>query len=281
MTASLALPMPQSLAASASSSSAVALPLERRERDPRGGAAPGTGSFVDCPRLTQLSAMLKAVDAGDRIVKGRLELFSCSRRRLNMHQQQDVLRREPECLTNSPLGPLANDSAQILLANLRALMSLLFVDYDCSSLTPSDFERCTDKHAVVNTINHHLAAVVERVHIGFLAEFWKVVQEATELATCEIFAFRPTSGTFAPTDNSLMSFYYFFIDPRQSRILFIGSVTKSRGMVRGGVDSDSDVVLSQDASSTTSKGHGSSDGASTLQEGEFAFSDGSGDEMAD
>lgn len=242
----------------------------------------GAGSFIEIPQLTQLSAMLKAVDAGDRIIKGRLELFCCSRRRLTQHQQQDLQRRAPESLTDSPLGPLATDSAQILLANLRALMSLLFVDYDCTNLTPSDFERCTDKHSVVNTINHNLAAVVDRVHGGFLAEFWKVVQEAIDVASCDIYAFRPTSGTFEPTDNSLMSFYYFFIDVHRGRILFIGSVTKSRGSVRGGVDSDSDVVLSQDASSVTSKEVGSSEGVDSLQEGEFAFSDGSGEDgMAD
>ncbi|CAE8718006.1 unnamed protein product [Polarella glacialis] len=250
-----------------------------RPRAGSGGGGSSAGGFIENSQLTQLSAMLKAIDAGDRIIKGRLELFACSRRRLTQHQQQELERRAPRSLSDSPLGPLADDSSQILLANLRALMSLLFVDYDCTQLTPDDFERCLDKHTVVNTINHSLAAVVDRVHTGFLAEFWKVVQEAIDLVGCEVFAFKPTSGTFEPTDNSLMSFHYFFIDLHRGRILFIGSVTKSRGSARTGVDSDSDVMLSQDsASSVTSKGRGSSDMGSSLQEGEFAFSDGSGDE---
>mmetsp|Transcript_90398 Transcript_90398/g.292621 ORF Transcript_90398/g.292621 Transcript_90398/m.292621 type:complete len:264 (+) Transcript_90398:108-899(+) len=253
-----------------SASSAVTLaPGEPRER--------GAGNFVDHPQLTQLSAMLKAIDAGDRIIKGRLELFNCSRRRLTQHQQLDLERRSPNSLTDSPLGPLATDSAQMLLANLRAMMSLLFVDYDCTHLTPDDFERCPDKHTVVNTINHSFADVVDRLHVGFLAEFWQVVQEAIDVVGCEIYAFKPTSGTFGPTDNSLMSFHYFFIDCQRGRILFIGSVTKSRGSARGGVDSDSDVALSGESSSVTSNQQSSSDMGSSLR-GEFAFSDASGED---
>lgn len=232
------------------------------------------GNFVETPQLAQLSAMLKAIDAGDRIIKGRLELFCCSRRRLTQHQQLDIQRRAPDSVADSPLGPLVSDNAQILLGNLRVLMSLLFVDYDCTQLTPNDFERCSDKHGVVNEINHSLAAVVDRVHSGFLGEFWQVVQDSIDIHGCEIYAFRPASGTFEPTDNSLMSFHYFFVDLQRWRILFIGSVTKSRGSVRAGGDADSDVVLSD--SSVTSKEHSNSSSRS-LQEGEYAFSDGGSD----
>jgi len=232
----------------------------------------GAGSLVDHPQLTQLSAMLKAIDAGDRIIKGRLELFGCSRKSLTHKAQQDLQRRAPESLTDSPLGPLSTDSSQVLLANLRSLLSLLFVDYDCSTITPNDFERCPDKHVVVATINNSLAAVVDRVHAGFLAEFWRTVQEAIDVVNCDVFAFRPTSGTFGPADSSLMSFHYFFIDPLRGRILFIGCVTKSRGAAQGGVDSDSDVVLSNRSASDDSSRRGGDSDAS-LQEGEFAFSE--------
>lgn len=225
--------------------------------------------------------MLKAIDAGDRIIKGRLELFSCSRRRLTQRQQQELRRLAPSSLDQSPLGPMSTDSAQNLLANLVSLMSLLFVDYDCTSIIPLDFEKCLDKHTIVNTINHHLASVVDRVHSGFLSEFWQAVQGAIDVVNCEIYAFQPTSGSFEPTDNSLSAFHYFFIDVERGRILFIGSVTKSRGSVKGGLDSESDVALSQDSASIASKEHGSMTGSS-LQEGDYAFgSEGSDDPMND
>lgn len=236
------------------------------------------GQLVDHPRLTQLSAMLKAIDAGDRIIKGRLELFSCSRRNLSQKAQRELLRRSPESLTDSPLGPMSSEGSQILLANLRALLSMLFVDYDCSMIIPADFERCTDKHAVVATINNSLAAVVERVHSGFLRDFWQVIQETTDVVNCEIFAFKPTSDTFGPADNSLMSFHYFFVDPAKGRILFIGCITKSRGAAQRGADSDSDVMLSNRSSGASSRRGGDSDMGSSLQEGEFVFSEDSGDE---
>lgn len=245
------------------------------------------GTLIAHPHLTQLSARLKAIDAGDRIVKGRLELFACSRKGLTKKQQEELLRRAPDCIENSALGPLASEQAQMLLANLTSLMSLVFVDYDCSALSPADFERCTDKHAVVNTINFSLASVVDRVHSGFLGEFWQAVQEAIDLAGCEIFAFHPTNGTFEPTDNSLMSFHYFFIDAQCARILFIGSVTKSKAACfrgRGVDDSESDVPSDiQDSISNSSKQHSprTSSMESSAQEGEYCFSSEDGEDRMD
>jgi len=224
--------------------------------------------------------MLKAIDAGDRIVKGRLELFSCARRRrLTVRQQEDLRRREPQSLADSPLGPMEEDAAQNLLVNLVSLMSLLFVDYDCSSISPQDFELCTDKHIVVSMINHNLALVVDRVRSGFLTEFWQAVQDAIDVANCDIYAFKPSSGSFEPTDNSLMSFHYFWIDVQRGRILFIGSVTKSRGTIRGGLDSDSNISLSQE-DSANSKQQGSSMASSVQRDGgDYAcISDASGDD---
>mmetsp|Transcript_77736 Transcript_77736/g.219843 ORF Transcript_77736/g.219843 Transcript_77736/m.219843 type:complete len:266 (-) Transcript_77736:54-851(-) len=231
---------------------------------PKGAA----GSLLDSARLTQISAMLKAIDAGDRIIKGRVELFSCSRRRLSQNQQRELQARVPHSLADSALGPLSTEPAQLLLANLRALMSLLFPDYDCTGLTPDDFEHCPDKHTVVGTINHSLAAVVDRVHTGFLGEFWQVVQETIDLVNCEVYAFRPTAGTFEPTDSALMSSYYFFADVGKGRILFIGSVTKSRASVRNGLDSDSDAVLSSPmGSSVTSEDKEFSELGSNMHDG--------------
>mmetsp|Transcript_3538 Transcript_3538/g.5813 ORF Transcript_3538/g.5813 Transcript_3538/m.5813 type:complete len:255 (+) Transcript_3538:265-1029(+) len=241
-----------------------------------------TDRIVEHPQLSQLSAMLKAIDAGDRIIKGRLELFRCSSRALKRCQLEEIHRRCPETFADSPLGPLASDTAQNLLANLMSLMALLFVDYDCGSLTPLDFERCPDKHAVVNTINHSLASVVDRIHSGFLSEFWKHVQEAIDLAGCEVYALRPMSGTFEPADNSLMSFHYFFVDANRGYILFIGSITKNRASARGSADSESEVTISQDTASNSSKGGGGSSMGSSLQEGEYCFSEDSGsDRMLD
>lgn len=259
------------MSGTASSSAAIA-ELVAHERNAR----PGT--FIEHPQITQLGATLRAINAGDRIIKGRVELFACSRRRLNFDQQQDLQRRAPDSITDSPLGPMSLDSAQIILMNLRSFMSLLFVDYDCTSLSPNDFERCTDKLSVVNKINHSLVAVVDRMHSGYLSEFWQVVQNAIDLTTCDVYEFKPRSGTFEPADNSLMSFHFFFIDTLRERILFVGSMTKGRGTGMHGVDSDSDVVPSASGSEAMSKDAHSSDMGSSLQEGEYAFSENSADE---
>mmetsp|Transcript_33013 Transcript_33013/g.60515 ORF Transcript_33013/g.60515 Transcript_33013/m.60515 type:complete len:260 (+) Transcript_33013:97-876(+) len=241
-------------------------------------------SFITHPQLTQLNAVIKAVDAGDRIVKGRLELFSFSRKKPTRRQLEELERVEPTSFTDSPLGPLSSDLGQVLLSNLTSLMTLLFQDYDCSQITPGDFERCPDKALVANTINHNLASVVDRVHSGFLADLWQAVQDAIELRSCEILAFQP-KRSFEPLDKSLMSFHYFFVDLVKGRILFIGCATKSRNQVRHGPQGEfdeSDVSFSEDgAGSDSSKGRGvSSSAGSSLQEGEYCFEDSDADSNA-
>lgn len=233
-------------------------------------------SFVEHPQLARLQTALKSVDAGDRIVRGRLELFRYAQKRLSRRQQIDLEQRSPQSFSDSPLGPMSTDEPQCLLANLLGLMSQLFVDYDCTNLTPNDFQRCIDKHAVVNTINHNLAAIVDRIRGGFLTELWSAVQDAVDLSSCEVYALQP-EGTFEPTDNALNSFNFFFVDAQHGRILYVGGLTQSRSRTHAVEGSESDVTLS-DSLSNSSKGHGSSMGSS-LHEGEYAFdSDGSRDD---
>lgn len=240
------------------------------------------GSFIEHAHLAQLSTTLKAINAGDRIVKGRLELFACSRKGLTRRQEEAIQRRAPECIDDSSLGPLRQERSQLLLANLTSLMALLFTDYDCTALTPLDFEHCSDKNAVVNTINQSLALIVDRMRSGFLNDFWQTVAEAIDLRGCEIYALRPSSTTFQPADNSLMSFHYFFVDINHGRILFIGSVTRSKASKRGrAADTDSELSISQHETNSNSSKEQDSMGSS-LHEGEYcASSDGGGDEMFD
>uniref|UniRef100_A0A7S1F621 Repressor of RNA polymerase III transcription n=1 Tax=Noctiluca scintillans TaxID=2966 RepID=A0A7S1F621_NOCSC len=224
-------------------------------------------SFLTHPQLAQLSSVMKAIDAGDRIIKGRLELFSYKSRRMPRRQQEDLHRRDPCSFTDSPLGPLLTSDAQSLMVALISLLGLLFPDHDCTRVTPHDFQLCSDKHAVVNSINHNLAAVVDRTRTGFMMELWIAVQDAIDLGNCEIYALQPRPGTFEPAENSLMSLHYFFVDQNHGRVLFIGGVTKSRGNAGcGNTSSDSEVALSEDAASNSSKSMGSS-----LQEGEYCF----------
>merc|ERR1712146_825991 len=92
------------------------------------------------------------------------------------------------------------------------------------------------------------------MHAGFLNEFWQTVAEAIDLRGGEIYSLRPSSGSFEPADNALMSFHYFFVDTCNGRILFIGSVTKSKASKRGPIDTDSDISISQnDTNSNSSK----------------------------
>jgi len=234
-------------------------------------------SIIDHPQLANLSAVLKAFDAGDRVVLGRLELFTISRRRLSRQQHEDLQRRSPHSYENSPLGPLTSDTAQNLLQNLLSLVTVLYSDHDCTRLTPDDFQRAHDISVVVSTINHRLAEVVDRTRRGFLHELWQAVQEAIDLAQCDVYALSPRAGTFEPTDDSLLSFQFFFVDLYRGRILFIGGETKAKH-AQAADGQHSDMTVSEDMSQGSKVESVSL--PSDLHDGEVAFGS-EDDEMRD
>lgn len=185
--------------------------------------------FLQVPGLASVTAQLRQLDTGDRIINGRAELFSCvhSGDKLDSRKLSDEIDKMSPLFRDSPLGPLAQPSTKSLLINLIMAMNSSFPEYDFSKLTPEHFVPMKDLNVVVSTINYNLAILAERVHRGFLADLWRAFRSCIDLNAAEVYSYVPDLGS-GPHAEALWSFDYFFYDKAAKRILFFSCVTTSR-----------------------------------------------------
>jgi len=185
--------------------------------------------FLQVPGLASVTAQLRQLDTGDRIINGRAELFSCvhSGDKLDSRKLSDEIDKMSPMFRDSPLGPLAQPSTKSLLINLIMTMNSSFPEYDFSKLTPEHFQPMKDLNVVVSTINYNLALLAERVHRGFLADLWRAFRSCIDLNAAEVYSYVPDLGS-GPHAEALWAFDYFFYDKAAKRILFFSCVTTSR-----------------------------------------------------
>ncbi|KAH7650441.1 hypothetical protein RS030_152361 [Cryptosporidium xiaoi] len=191
--------------------------------------------FLEHSGLNRLSVILNNLDVGDRILNGRLELFTCSEK---MREECDLSERvdrevcaSPQWISNSPIGPVQRQDVRELLVNLISTMNQCFPDYEFSIIKPDNIFKEKNFSNVYNNINYHLSSVVERIYPSFLVELWENIRDAVEIENTEIYSYRLMGndelGPFSD-DGCLFSFDYFFYDTKMQRILFFACTTKSK-----------------------------------------------------
>lgn len=186
--------------------------------------------FVEVPGLASVTATLRQLDAGDRIINGRAELFSVTSNtvdKTDSRKLSDQLEKMSPKFSYSPIGSLAEPNTKQLLVTLILTMNQSFPDYDFSRLTPEHFHPIPDMHHVVSTINYNLATLAERTHRGFLAEMWKALRDCIDLNAAEVYSYVPDLDS-GPHADALWSFDYFFYDKAAKRILYFSCVTVSK-----------------------------------------------------
>lgn len=191
--------------------------------------------FIEKPELNRLNVLLEHIDIGDRILKGRLELFDTSAKLdTERHLSETVdkeLNHSPKWLAHSPLGPLQRQDVKELLVNLISSMNQCFPDYDFSTLSPAQFHHEEDFVEVYDNVQSSLWVTVERIMPGLLHEVWSSIRKCVNLREVEVYSYVAEKGTDAdPFSESdcLFSFDYFFYDKKQNRILFFSCMTRSK-----------------------------------------------------
>jgi hypothetical protein len=132
--------------------------------------------YLTVPRLQKLSAMMTAVDVGDRIVYARVEAYSCKlagadkraakeitnavESELTAQQQQLSPHSMPAASMASitPLGDLREPATRQLLVSLITTLNASYPDYDFSALRAEEFEREPSAQAVINAANVRCSA---------------------------------------------------------------------------------------------------------------------------
>jgi hypothetical protein len=215
--------------------------------------------FVEVPGLASVTAALRQLDAGDRIINGRAELFNVTSTtvdKTDTRKVSDQLEKMSPQFSYSPLGSLNEPNTKQLLVTLILTMNQSFPDYDFSRLTPDHFHPMPDIHVVVSTINYNLATFAERTHRGFLAEMWKALRDCIDLNSAEVYSYQPDLDS-GPHADALWSFDYFFYDKATKRILYFSCVTVPKRNDEYAADEDMN-----DASMDIGSGVGSVSGKS-------------------
>jgi len=218
--------------------------------------------YINHDGLARLSATLKHLDIGERVISTRLELFSAARPERRMSDKLDLeLQSSPSWLASSPIGPLSRPATKQLLLQLIQTMNFAFPDCDYSSLTPEHFHFCPELFGVVQIINSNLS-LVERIHQGFHNDFWATLRDCINFDHVDIYAFNPEVDA---EYSSVGQFHYFFFDKHQKRILMLSSVQKSKfpGFNSESSDASDRIGDSSSYSSCRSKGD--------LMHGEYDF----------
>eukprot|EP00916_Digyalum_oweni_P015362 GHVL01025135.1.p1 GENE.GHVL01025135.1~~GHVL01025135.1.p1 ORF type:complete len:246 (+),score=42.67 GHVL01025135.1:157-894(+) len=149
--------------------------------------------FVRIEELEELSSLLKNLDIGDRVVNGRIQLFTV------------------DDASHSSL------STQDVLVNLIGSLNKPFSDYDFSSISSHNFVKCETSTAF-NIINSNFGMIIERHTPGFVENLWKLIRNCVNLDSTQLFSSQLNLST-CPT---MWSFNYFFYDESQKVILYLG-----------------------------------------------------------
>jgi len=194
---------------------------------------------LDIPVLTHLSARLTNADAGDSLIRGRIEAYTCNRsgpekelaesldKQIEEMSKSPIYRSE---LSVSPFGSLVDSTPRRTFTTLISTLNAAFPDYDFSSVKPEQFTRENNLHMIVNYINTILSPVLTDYH-DFGAKLWNVLDTEIRIRECEIYSYIPEPDADPFSDDSIWCFNYFFYNKKMKRVLFftVKSVSKVDG----------------------------------------------------
>ncbi|CCI49676.1 unnamed protein product [Albugo candida] len=159
--------------------------------------------YLEEKELVWLNSLLSSYDIGDRVIKGRIEAFSCKKtasdrklaKSLEQHYQQEISETQysPRVLENNDtvehkpfenpqntksdlsnsytrilpsaqsIGALRDAATRKLLIDLITTMNATFPDYDFSSVQIEQFYKEKSSHVALNRINYHLAEMMDSI----------------------------------------------------------------------------------------------------------------------
>jgi hypothetical protein len=189
--------------------------------------------YLEEPQLTWLNSVLSAYEVGDRMLRGKLETYSCKKagsdkrlaKALELYYQQEI-EATHDLRAPSPLGPIGAAATRKLLINLISTMNASFPDYDFSAVRPEQFRKESGFRGALHRINHDLAELVEAEGPNFVARMWEAIAEAIKLDECDVYSYLPDMDSDPFSDGNLWSFNYFFVNKAQKKILYFTCMSK-------------------------------------------------------
>lgn len=210
--------------------------------------------FLDLGPLARLNGFLDHVDAGEYVVYGDLEAYSCKLagldKKLSRSLDQEVQQvassgTSPLELSRSPVGPLTDAASRKTLIYLILTLNHIYPDYDFSQLRAHHFRKEAGLGRAEEVVDTHLLEV-SRVweatpgfgETPFLDTLWSSIDEAIDLKDCDVYSYKSDGETDPFGEKATVwAFNFFFYNKRMKRILYIGVKAVSKAAA-GGDDKD-------------------------------------------
>jgi len=199
--------------------------------------------YLDLASFQELNARFAAVDAGNCVIHGRIEAYSCkavgSDKKLYKsmeHQLQTEMSKSPgsDVLSVSPFGPLSASASRKTFFYLIATLNAAYVDYDFSNASPEQFRKEFNRHMLMNSINTTLAGVVENYNSELRDRLWSTFEMEIDLQKADIYSYIPDLESDPFTEDGVIwSFNYFFYNRTLKRIIFFTCRAISRASSSG------------------------------------------------
>ncbi|CAM9432893.1 unnamed protein product [Chrysoparadoxa australica] len=182
--------------------------------------------YLDDPKLSALTQWLNEKELGDRVLKGRVEAFSCKKagddKKLSktLEASMKELGESPASYGSSPnFGRLSDASVRRILIDLICTMNASFPDYDFSSVTPEHFAQERSVESVMRGVQVRLGEISELHQANFLQELWSSVGEVINLKECQVYSYKPDMDS-DPFSGCLWSFNFLFLNKALKRIVY-------------------------------------------------------------
>lgn len=220
--------------------------------------------FLDLSPLARINTFLDHVDAGEYVVYGDLEAYSCKLagldKKLSKSLDQEVQSgSSPLELSMSPVGPLADSSSRKTLIYLILTLNHIYPDYDFSLLRAHHFRKEKSIGDAESTIDAQLlevSKVWEKTpgfgDAPFLDTLWSAIDEAIDLKDCDVYTYKSDSETdpFGEKAN-VWAFNWFFYNRKMKRIVYfscraVSKQSDERDNERDDVTEDSKYAYNSD-----------------------------------
>jgi len=198
--------------------------------------------YLDLPSFQELNARFAAIDAGNCVIHGRIEAYSCkvvgSDKKLYRnieHQLQTEMSKSPgNDLSVSPFGPLSASASRKTFLYLIATLNAAYVDYDFSNASPEQFRKEINRHMLMNSINTTLAGVVENYNNDLRDRIWSTFEMEIDMQKADIYSYIPDLESDPFTEDGVIwSFNYFFYNRSLKRIIFFTCRAISKASASG------------------------------------------------
>jgi len=185
--------------------------------------------------LENLSYYLTGHEIGGKVLKGRIECFSCKRAGEDKKLSKSLDQKYAEDYTNeetssSSLGNMSRISTRKLLIDLLQTMNASFVDHDFSDVSPESFRPVSDVDTIISKINSYLNEITS-TRPQFIIDLWKAINEVMQTQECDVYTYVPDLNDDPMSEGAIWTFNYFFVSKELKRICYFTCFATPKGLL--------------------------------------------------